>query len=72
MSFNNCSCGCRKHRCRCHRELFECHNRRRNLMEESTNIIIINSKNVNVRVAINQNELSRIVRRNRNEESSNW
>ena len=64
MSFNNCSCGCRKHRC--HRELFECHNRRRNLMEESSNIIIINSKNVNVRVVRRCNQ------RNRNEESSNW
>lgn len=61
MSFNNCSCGCRRHRCGCHRELFECHNRRRNLVEESSNIIIINSKNVNVRV--NQNDFSRIVRR---------
>lgn len=66
MSFNNCSCGCRKHRCRCHRDFFECHNRRRNLVEESSNIIIINSKNVNIRVA------GRFNRRNRNDELGMW
>ena len=63
MSFNNCSCGCRKHRSRCHNEFFECHNRRRDLMEESTNIIIINSRNVNVRVASRQNDIFRTIRR---------
>lgn len=63
MSFNISSCDCCKHRCGCHRELFECHNRKRNIVKESSNIIIINSKNVNV--LVNENDFFRTVRRNK-------
>ncbi len=66
MCCNNCSCGCHRHCCDCHRDFFDFHNRRRNLVEESSNIIIINSKNVNVRVVGRTNQ------RIQNKEFSNW
>lgn len=61
MSFSHCSCGCCRHHFCCHKECCKCFKRRRrNVQEESANIIIINSKNVNVRV--NERESFRSIR----------